>query len=517
MSVGRGLRMPSCAAYLSIVCFFAHVFTSVAASPKPSPGFQIIWKDQHGRIIEFRGEGTQTYAKVTLQARGFRTATNARSATDHAVTQVIEQFQRLPQYRGKQVRERNGSRRDVMQGPTFVRKTELIIGNANAPRNPKKTPAARPTTPQLPPRIAPFKEAKPPSTYSPQLGRAAPSVVRIVKLGRLDSKGSPSYGSGWFVSQNGHLVTNCHVYDGSGGGKTAVVAVGDNRSYRITGSVLADRKRDIVVLKVDAQNTPYLRLAMKPPPVGTEVYALGRPLGYATVRAGPFRGGAKAPNYSGIYFHARLNVTGGWSGGPLLNREGQAIGCLRAANTGFGFAIPLDDLRSFLDRAAAKNQVTPVGHEITAAEEAKLIARAERLVRQAKILAMCDDRFSMYVNGEKIMEPSGHVGQTDHPLEPGDVITVKAQNLSGPRGFGCYIIFREMTQLATKVNGRWRSYRPANPERWYDPNGINGLAGVIRGDTPAEMNPTNFRFRVKPEMIWGEGQTCYLTWRVPRL
>jgi len=252
--------MLSSANWLSVALLLSYAVTAAAASSKPAPGFQVIWKDKQGRRIEFRGEGTQSYAKVTLQAKGFRSAANARSAMDQATPQVIEMFRRLPQYKGKRIVEKSDSRRNAMQGAAFIRHFELTIGNAKARRtpktNPKTPPRTRPAPPQHVTKPATFTEARPPSGYSPQLGQASASVVRIVQFGRVDSKGSPIYGSGWFISPYGHLVTNCHVYDGSGGGKTAVVAVADNRSYRITGRVLADRKRDIIVLKVDAQDIP---------------------------------------------------------------------------------------------------------------------------------------------------------------------------------------------------------------------------------------------------------------------
>src|SRR5690606_33029579 len=63
-------------------------------------------------------------------------------------------------------------------------------------------------------------------------------------------------GSGVIVSADGTLLTNAHVIDGA---QTIRVLTNDNRSYdaKLVG---IDKPSDLAVLKIDAQNTPFLNL-----------------------------------------------------------------------------------------------------------------------------------------------------------------------------------------------------------------------------------------------------------------
>ena len=83
-------------------------------------------------------------------------------------------------------------------------------------------------------------------------------------------------GSGVLVSADGSILTNHHVVDGA---EKITVLTNDNKSFeaRVVGS---DKPSDLAVIKIDAQNLPFLTLGNSDSVrVGDIVLAIGNPLG----------------------------------------------------------------------------------------------------------------------------------------------------------------------------------------------------------------------------------------------
>ena len=100
----------------------------------------------------------------------------------------------------------------------------------------------------------------------------------IVEIVTQDKKGSPlATGTGFFISNDGKLVTNRHVVEGAAG----IVAKTEQGSFFVCKGVLAEKKdADIAILKFEATNIPYLTLATDPHlSPGEKIVAIGNPLG----------------------------------------------------------------------------------------------------------------------------------------------------------------------------------------------------------------------------------------------
>jgi S1-C subfamily serine protease len=83
-------------------------------------------------------------------------------------------------------------------------------------------------------------------------------------------------GSGVIVSADGTILTNAHVIDGA---DKITVLMSDNKSFdaKLVGT---DKPSDLAVLKIEAQNMPYLNLGNSDTVrVGDIVLAIGNPLG----------------------------------------------------------------------------------------------------------------------------------------------------------------------------------------------------------------------------------------------
>lgn len=158
-----------------------------------------------------------------------------------------------------------------------------------------------------------------------------------------------SQGSGFFISDDGLVVTNHHVID-KGSEFTLVMDDGTELAADLLGS---DARSDLALLKVrDADRTfEYVKFADTLPSVGEWVLAVGNPFGLGgTVTAGIVSARGRdinARNYeSFIQIDAAVNK--GNSGGPTFNLQGEVIGVNTAifspsgGNVGIAFAIPAE-------------------------------------------------------------------------------------------------------------------------------------------------------------------------------
>ena len=156
-----------------------------------------------------------------------------------------------------------------------------------------------------------------------------------------------SQGSGFFISDDGYLVTNNHVIQG-GSSYTVVMDDGTEIDAELVG---ADPRTDLAVLKVEEERKfTYVAFAQEDDTrVGDWVVAVGNPFGLGgTVTAGIISARGRdigaGPYDDFIQIDAAVNR--GNSGGPALNLKGEVVGINTAifspsgGNVGIAFAIP---------------------------------------------------------------------------------------------------------------------------------------------------------------------------------
>jgi len=155
-------------------------------------------------------------------------------------------------------------------------------------------------------------------------------------------------GSGFIISADGYILTNNHMVEGA---EKVEVELTDGRKFtaKIIGT---DSDSDVAVVKIDARNLPYLKLADSDTlEVGEWVLAIGNPLGLShTVTAGIVS--AKGRSGFGLatlenFIQTDAAINFGNSGGPLINLDGKVVGINTAiagstGNIGIGFAIPIN-------------------------------------------------------------------------------------------------------------------------------------------------------------------------------
>lgn len=159
-------------------------------------------------------------------------------------------------------------------------------------------------------------------------------------------------GSGVAVSKDGYIVTNNHVVDGA---DELLVTLNDKKDYKAK-VVGRDPASDLAVIKIEAQNLPFLSFANSDDVhLGQWVLAIGYPLNLeTTVTSGIVSAKSRslginsrqssAPVESFIQTDAAVNP--GNSGGALVNTDGEVIGINSAiasptgSYAGYAYAIP---------------------------------------------------------------------------------------------------------------------------------------------------------------------------------
>ena len=176
--------------------------------------------------------------------------------------------------------------------------------------------------------------------YAKVAEKAFPAVVVVLNC-QYDRRGDlreAKNGSGFFVRDDGVLVTNPHVIEGAD--VLGVRLLDDSLvPATIVGSSSAT---DIAVLKVEAgRKVPYLKFAdTSKVKVGHYTIAIGAPMSLShTMTTGvvSFKGRKLGLNYREDFIQTDAAINPGNSGGPLLNIDGLVIGvndCIIQRNEG---------------------------------------------------------------------------------------------------------------------------------------------------------------------------------------
>jgi len=222
---------------------------------------------------------------------------------------------------------------------------------------------------------------------------------RFDRRGGREQRPRPvAQGSGFFISEDGYLVTNNHVVDG-GSAFTVVTDDGRELDAKLIG---ADPKTDLAVLKVDGDGEfTYVNFADDSRVrVGDWVVAVGNPFGLGgTVTAGIIsaRGRDIGAGPYDDFLQIDAAVNHGNSGGPAFNLNGEVVGINTAifspsgGNVGIAFAIPASTAKDVVkdlmtsgtvDRGWLGVQIQPVNDEI--AESLGLAGTKGALVSEAQ-------------------------------------------------------------------------------------------------------------------------------------
>lgn len=151
-------------------------------------------------------------------------------------------------------------------------------------------------------------------------------------------------GSGFYIDAQGYLLTNYHVV---GDAKFIKVKLPSGRE--LVGEVLrSDRARDVALVKTESVALAPIDINLEAARTGDDVYALGSPLGEtfaATLTRGVLSGVRTVDQQR--WLQSDVRILPGSSGGPLLGRDGAAVGMtsrgIGAGMAGINLFIPIKE------------------------------------------------------------------------------------------------------------------------------------------------------------------------------
>ena len=245
------------------------------------------------------------------------------------------------------------------------------------------------------------------------------------KQDRNNRRFGMSQGSGFFVSEDGYIVTNNHVIS-KGSKITIVMHDGTELEASLIG---ADKRSDLAVLKVKSEEKfTYVSFDDKNPRIGDWVVAVGNPFGLGgTVTAGIVSANGREISSSRYddFIQIDAAVNKGNSGGPAFNLSGKVVGVNTAifspsgGNVGIAFAIPASTASQIVEDLMDDGEVMRGWLGVQIQPVTKDIAESIGL----------EDAKGAIVASTQENSPAKAAG-----IKPGDVITsVDGNKIKGPR------------------------------------------------------------------------------------
>lgn len=209
--------------------------------------------------------------------------------------------------------------------------------------------------------------------------RHAERVVKI-QVAETGSGARAGLGSGFFVSDEGHIVTNYHVI---------AELVHEPERYRaevvradastVGVEVLAiDVVHDLAVVHASVASPAHFALEPASPTQGERLYSLGHPhdLGLSIVE-GTYNGLLEHTLYPKIHFTGSINP--GMSGGPAITADGRVVGVnVSTAGDQVSFLVPAERAAALVTAGRApgyrrsERLLDDVGEQIRAYQDAYL-------------------------------------------------------------------------------------------------------------------------------------------------
>lgn len=172
------------------------------------------------------------------------------------------------------------------------------------------------------------------------------------------STGSIWSGTGFFLSQNGYIITNQHVIDGAKTIKVTSINSNHNKSYTARVEV-SDKQNDLAIIKItDLFTAPTIPYSFKfsQSSIGENCWVLGYPLTQTMGEDIKLTNGiiSSKSGFDGniAQYQISASVQPGNSGGPVFDNNGNLIGVVQAKHglaENAGYAVKASYVRNLID------------------------------------------------------------------------------------------------------------------------------------------------------------------------
>lgn len=176
-----------------------------------------------------------------------------------------------------------------------------------------------------------------------------PTLIKEVKgaiavIHTYDRKDKPiGQGTGFFINNHGHVVSNHHVFRGA---RRAEVKL-PSGTYPVHKVLAEDIDSDLILFSVNIKSGRYryLPFESQSPPVGERIVVIGNPLGLEATVSDGIVSAHRELEPLGKVIQITSPISPGSSGSPVLNMRGEVIGVATfqyRQGQNLNFAIPID-------------------------------------------------------------------------------------------------------------------------------------------------------------------------------
>lgn len=183
-------------------------------------------------------------------------------------------------------------------------------------------------------------------------------------FGQPRNRPSMSNGSGFFIDDDGYILTNAHVVKG---GDEITVSTTDQKEYDAE-LIGLDERTDVALLKIKHKQSPAAKIGDSDNvEVGNWVLAIGSPFGFDYTATKGIVSAVSRSLPDGTYvpfIQTDAAVNPGNSGGPLFNLDGEVIGInsqiysKTGTFNGLAFAIPINTAMNIAEQLKTKGTVS---------------------------------------------------------------------------------------------------------------------------------------------------------------
>lgn len=187
-------------------------------------------------------------------------------------------------------------------------------------------------------------------------------VVKSVITIRTDT----SQGTGFIINNNGYIVTNAHVLADQQGKLASNIRAITYEQETIQADFIGyNPNLDIALLKISGDYTSLKLADSDDIQIGEKVIAIGNPLGLQFSVSEGIVSNMHQPGPTGIkaYIQTDAALNPGNSGGPLINKQGKAIGINNfklSGSEGIGFALESDYIKNIVNEISSET----IGEEL---------------------------------------------------------------------------------------------------------------------------------------------------------
>ena len=189
--------------------------------------------------------------------------------------------------------------------------------------------------------ISPKQETQLQETVPNIVKRISPSVVVIFAY---DKEGNLiSQGSGFFISDNGDVITNSHVLKKA---YRAEIKLSEDVVYPVKKIISEDEVGDLIRISVDIpkEKVEFLPIADRFPEIGERILVIGSPFGLERTVSDGIVSAVREISEFGKIIQITASISAGSSGSPVVNMKGEVFGVATfyfAEAQNLNFAMPV--------------------------------------------------------------------------------------------------------------------------------------------------------------------------------